>query len=54
MGIGIAIPVAATEDKSFWVMANGAYEHFKIPGLVIVALVMVMLYKLSLRKQADG
>jgi putative OPT family oligopeptide transporter len=52
MGIGIAIPVAATEDKSFWVMANGAYEHLKIPGLVIVALVMVMLYKLSLRRKA--
>jgi putative OPT family oligopeptide transporter len=52
MGIGIAIPVAVTEDKSFWVMANGAYEHLKIPGLVIVALVMVMLYKLALRRKA--
>ena len=51
MGIGIAIPVAATEDKSFWVMASGAYEHLKIPGLVIVALVMLMLYKVSLRRK---
>jgi putative OPT family oligopeptide transporter len=51
MGIGIAIPIAATEDKSFWVMANGAYEHLKIPGLVIVAVVMLMLYKLALRRK---
>ncbi len=51
MGIGIAIPVAATEDKSFWVMASGAYEHLKFPGLVIVALVMFMLYKVSLRRK---
>lgn len=51
MGIGIAIPIAATDKTDFWVVANGAYEHLKIPGLVIVALVMVMLYKLSLRRK---
>jgi putative OPT family oligopeptide transporter len=51
MGIGIAVPVAAYDDKSFWVMAGGAYEHVKWPGLVIVALVMLMLYKLSLRRK---
>src|SRR5690606_37329444 len=51
MGIGIAIPVAATEDKSFWVMASGAYEHIKFPGLLIVAVVMFMLYKISLRRK---
>jgi putative OPT family oligopeptide transporter len=52
MGIGIAIPVAATGDKGFWVMAGGAYEHLKFPGLIIIALVMFMLYKLSLRRKA--
>ena len=49
MGIGIAVPVAATEDKGFWVVANGAYEHLKIPGLVIVGITMVLLYTMSLR-----
>ncbi|HEY5928059.1 MAG TPA: oligopeptide transporter, OPT family [Kofleriaceae bacterium] len=52
MGIGVAIPIAATEDKQFWNIFDGQYEHLKLPGLVIVALVMVMLYKLSLRKKA--
>jgi putative OPT family oligopeptide transporter len=53
MGIGIAIPVAATEDKSFWLLADGAYADFKIPGLIIITLVMVMLYQVSLRKKSD-
>lgn len=51
LGIGIAVPIAATENKVFWVMGGGQYEHLKIPGLVIVAVVMVLLYKLALRKK---
>jgi len=51
MGIGIAIPIAANDDKTFWVLAGGQYEDFKIPGLLIVAGVMAMLYLVSLRRK---
>lgn len=51
MGIGIAIPIAATENKSFWVAAQGAYERLQAPGLVIVAITMALLYVFALRNK---
>lgn len=53
MGIGIAVPVAVKESAYAIAPFGAQYEHLKLPGLVFVGLVMVLLYKLSLRRDAS-
>ena len=60
LGIGLAVPVALKHDENAIALfmrhppapaaAYAAYADFKLPGLVFVAVVMILLYKLALRK----
>jgi putative OPT family oligopeptide transporter len=50
LGIGLAVPVALKHDENAIAIAGGKYGDFKLPSLVFVALVMVLLYVLALRK----
>ena len=66
MGIGAALPGAISGDKAAMIMFPkavpdtdpveymGTYEHLVFPGLIIVAVVMVMLYKFALRPPAPS
>jgi putative OPT family oligopeptide transporter len=51
LGIGLAVPVALKHDENAIALAGGKYSDFKVPSLVFVALVMVLLYVLALRKE---
>ena len=52
MGIGLAVPVAVSEGDTYVIALFAAqYEHLKLPGLVFVAVVMYLLYRLSLRRE---
>lgn len=51
LGIGLAVPVAIKHDANALALFGGHYETFKIPALVIVVVVMVLLYKLSLKRE---
>jgi putative OPT family oligopeptide transporter len=51
LGIGLAVPVAVLHDANAIALFGGHYETFKIPALVMVVLVMVLLYKLSLKRE---
>jgi uncharacterized oligopeptide transporter (OPT) family protein len=50
LGIGLAIPVAITGDKEPLALAGGEYGDFKLPSLLWVAVALVLLYVLALRK----
>jgi hypothetical protein len=50
LGIGLAVPVALKHDENAIAIAGGQYGDFKLPALLFVGLVMVLLYKLALRK----
>src|SRR5262249_33034717 len=50
MGIGLAIPVAATGDKEPLALFGGEYGDFKLPSLVWVAIALALLYVLALRR----
>jgi putative OPT family oligopeptide transporter len=51
LGIGLAVPVAITHDDKVLVLAGGKYDDLKLPALLFVGLVLVLLYKLALRKE---
>ncbi|HET7505729.1 MAG TPA: oligopeptide transporter, OPT family [Kofleriaceae bacterium] len=51
LGIGLAVPVAIKHDENAIAIAGGKYGNFTVPSLVFVALVMVLLYVLALRKE---
>jgi len=50
LGIGLAVPVALKHDEDAIAMFDGAYRAFKTPALIFVGIVLVLLYKLALRK----
>jgi putative OPT family oligopeptide transporter len=50
MGIGLAIPVALKHDENAIAIAGGKYGDLKTPALIFVVMVIVLLYKLALRK----
>jgi putative OPT family oligopeptide transporter len=50
LGIGLAVPVAIQHDEKAIALAGGQYGDLKLPALLFVGLVMVLLYKLALRK----
>jgi putative OPT family oligopeptide transporter len=50
LGIGLAVPVGLTQDENAIALFGGAYKSFTIPALIFVGIVMVLLYKLALRK----
>jgi len=50
LGIGLAVPVALKHDENAIALFGGAHKDFTIPALMFVGLVMVLLYKLALRK----
>jgi len=52
LGIGLAVPVAIKHDKNAIAVAGGAFEHFAVPSVAFVVIVMALLYVLSLRKEA--
>jgi uncharacterized oligopeptide transporter (OPT) family protein len=54
LGIGLAIPVAATQDENAIALFGGSLADFKIPSLVLVGLALVLLYKLALKPEPVG
>jgi putative OPT family oligopeptide transporter len=54
MGIGLAIPVALKHDENAIAIAGGKYGDLKTPALIFVVMVIVLLYKLALRKDQKG
>jgi uncharacterized oligopeptide transporter (OPT) family protein len=54
LGIGLAVPVAATGDKQPLALFGGHYETFKIPSLIFVAVSLMLLYKLALKPEPTG
>jgi putative OPT family oligopeptide transporter len=50
LGILLAIPIVATHNKNAISLFGGAYEHFKIPAIILLGGVMILLYKLALRR----
>ena len=51
LGIALAVPVAATGEKAPLQLFGGDYETFKLPSLVFVAISLVLLYKLALKRE---
>ncbi len=54
LGIGLAVPVAVKHDENAAALFGGDYADFKIPSLFFVGLVLVLLYKLALRREPAG
>ncbi|MBC7977090.1 MAG: oligopeptide transporter, OPT family, partial [Myxococcales bacterium] len=50
LGIGLAVPVALRHDENAIALFGGAYKGITTPALVFVGIVLVLLYKLALRK----
>jgi len=50
LGIGLAVPVALKHDENAIAIAGGKYGDLKAPALIFVVIVMVLLYKLALKK----
>ncbi|MGE0866940.1 MAG: OPT family oligopeptide transporter [Kofleriaceae bacterium] len=50
LGIGLAVPVAVTENKEALTMFGGDYAALRFPALVFVALSLALLYRLALRR----
>jgi hypothetical protein len=50
LGIGLAVPVALKHDENAIAMFDGRYAGFKPPAIAFVVIVMVLLYKLALRR----
>jgi putative OPT family oligopeptide transporter len=50
LGIVLAVPVAAAHNKNAVALFDGKYADFKIPSIVFVVAVMILLYKLALRR----
>jgi putative OPT family oligopeptide transporter len=51
MGIGLAVPVAIKHDENAIALFGGEYGDLKLPALLFVAGIMVLLYKLALRRE---
>ena len=51
LGIGLAVPVAATGEKAPLALFDGEYAEFKLPSLVFVVISLVLLYKLALKRE---
>ncbi|HEX4419486.1 MAG TPA: oligopeptide transporter, OPT family [Kofleriaceae bacterium] len=51
LGIGLAVPVAIKHDENALALFGGKLADFKLPALAFVAVVMVLLYVLALRKE---
>jgi putative OPT family oligopeptide transporter len=51
MGIGLAVPVAIKNDADAVALFGGKYADFRLPSIALVALGLVMLYKLALRPE---
>lgn len=49
MGIGLAIPIAATGDREPLALFGGEYGEFMVPSIIFVIISLVLLYKLALR-----
>lgn len=54
MGIGLAVPIAATGDKAPLALFDAEYETFKLPSLVFVGISLMMLYMLALKREPVG
>ncbi len=64
MGIGLAIPIAAKHDANAIALfmttptatepSVPAYHEFWLPSLVIVGIVLILLYKLSFKREPAG
>ncbi len=52
MGIGIAVPIAVSEDAYAMAPFGNTYEHLRFPGIILVSLVLFLLYKLSFSRNA--
>jgi uncharacterized oligopeptide transporter (OPT) family protein len=50
LGILLAIPVALRHDENAIAIAGGKYGDLKTPALTFVVIVMVLLYKLALKR----
>jgi len=50
LGIGLAVPVALKHDENAIAIAGGKFGDFSPPAIAFVVLVLVLLYKLALRK----
>ncbi len=51
MGIGIAVPVAASQDTYAMAPFGKAFEHLKWPGLMLVVAVLYLLYRFSFKRE---
>jgi putative OPT family oligopeptide transporter len=49
LGIGLAVPIAASGDPNVLTQFNGEYAEFKTPAIFLVFVSLVLLYKLALR-----
>jgi len=49
LGIALAVPIAATGNKDVLTMAGGEFANGKLPGIVLVVVSLILLYKLALR-----
>ncbi len=57
MGIGLAVPVAATLDEDVIKITSEHWTSspwFKAPSLILVALSLTLLYKLALKREPKG
>lgn len=52
MGIGLAVPVAATADENAIALFDGEYGVLRFPSLIFVGVSLAMLYYLALRPSA--
>ena len=52
MGIGLAVPIAATGNKNVLTLFGGEYAEFKAPAIILIMVSLVLLYKLALRPAA--
>jgi len=50
LGIGLAVPVALRHDENAIAIADGKFGDFTPPAIAFVLIVLVLLYKLALRK----
>ena len=56
MGIGLAVPVAATLDEDVIAVSHSWTQSpwFKLPSLILVAGALTLLYKLALKREPIG
>ncbi|MEO8703338.1 MAG: oligopeptide transporter, OPT family [Kofleriaceae bacterium] len=52
MGIGLAVPVAIAHDDNVFALGGGM--NWRLPSLVFVVVILVLLYKLALKREPVG